>query len=165
MNKSLKDIFSSLHKEYYNMVLHLCTGFMKGDREQATDLAQEVFINTWNALEKFKGASSYKTWIYRITVNTCLQFIRQQKNKKTEQLDDISVVSLSLKTVPTEEDRYNHLYWAIGTLSEADRLLIMMVLEELEYTEIRSVLGISDGTLRVKIHRIKQRLKKIMNHE
>jgi RNA polymerase sigma-70 factor (ECF subfamily) len=59
---------------------------------------------------------------------------------------------------------YNQLYHAIGQLESTDRLIIMMVLDEMEYAEISSVMGISESTLRVKIHRIKQRLKNIMKH-
>ena len=72
----LKSLFESLHLQYYAMVLQMSLGYMKGDSELARDMAQEVFINIWNALAKFKGESSYKTWIYRITVNTCLLYIR-----------------------------------------------------------------------------------------
>ena len=59
------------------MVQQMCLGFVKGDYDKATDLSQEVFIKVWTHLETFKGESSYKTWVYRITVNTCLQLIRK----------------------------------------------------------------------------------------
>ncbi|MBL7770431.1 MAG: sigma-70 family RNA polymerase sigma factor [Flavipsychrobacter sp.] len=61
-------------------------------------------------------------------------------------------------------EQVNELYRAIGQLGEVDKLLIMMVLDELEYDQIASVMGISEATLRVKIHRIKQRIKNFMSH-
>lgn len=81
MNDKNRSLFESLHMQYNPMVQHMCMGFMKGDKELANDLTQEIFINIWNAIPGFKGASSYKTWIYRITVNTCLQHIRKEKIK------------------------------------------------------------------------------------
>ncbi len=133
-------------------------GFMKGDVDLANDLTQESFINAWRSLDKFKGASSYKTWIYRITVNTCLKYIRDNRQKHQVDID-------TQPQLPVEEDRSDtnqELYLAIGQLGELDRLIIMMVLDELEYEEIAKVIGINEGNLRVKIHRIKKQLKKIL---
>ena len=146
--------------QYNPMVRHMSMGFMKGDKELANDLTQEVVINIWNAIPGFKGVSSYKTWIYRITVNTCLQHIRKEKNKKRVAIEDIAQPADN----PGVPD-YKNLYQAIGQLSEIDRLIIMMVLEEVEYDEITRVVAIHANNLRVKIHRIKSRLKKILEHE
>ncbi|MBO9659318.1 MAG: sigma-70 family RNA polymerase sigma factor, partial [Chitinophagaceae bacterium] len=92
MSAQLSTQFDSLYGEYYEMVFQLCTGFLKGDREMAADLTQDVFINTWNAFASYRGEASYKTWIYRITVNTCLQYLRKQKNRKNvgeDHLEDL----------------------------------------------------------------------------
>ena len=142
------------------MVLQICLGYMKGDLAKAQDLSQEVFINTWNALSKFRGESSHKTWIYRITVNTCLMQIRKEKNQTQFSMNP----SDHEVSVDPHQDHHS-LYQAIGKLSDTDRVLIMLVLEELQYGEIAQILGISEGTLRVKIHRIKKRLKKLIEHE
>lgn len=154
-------LFESLHADYYTMVHQMCMGFMKGDLDLANDLTQESFINTWRSLEKFKGASTHKTWIYRITVNTCLKYIRDNKQKKQVSLEtQIDLPSAS--DSQTHEQPHQELYQAIGQLNELDRLIIMMVLDELEYEEIAKVVGFTEGNLRVKIHRIKKNLKKIL---
>lgn len=158
-----EELFATLHTDYHPMVNQMCLGFLKGDNDQAADLTQEIFINIWRALDKFRGASSYKTWIYRITVNTCLKYIRDQKTKQ-----HISITEQHAEPVhPTsqEDGAHNELYQAIGQLNKVDRLIIMMVLDELEYPEIAEVVGISEGNLRVKIHRIKKNLKDILSHE
>jgi len=72
MKKSRTKLFETIYHQHEPMVLQMCLGFVKGDNDIANDLLQEVFISVWKNLEKFKGASTYKTWIYRITVNTCL---------------------------------------------------------------------------------------------
>lgn len=158
-----QSIFKTLHNQYHSMVLTLCRGFMKGDRDLAHDLAQDVFINIWNALPQYRAEASYKTWIYRITVNTCLLQIRKDKNKK-----------IPLETVvhTSEADTTNHeneneiiLYRSIGHLDEVDRLIIMMVLEEVGYEEIARITGVTENNLRVKIHRIKTKLKTLIADE
>ncbi|HZY82898.1 MAG TPA: RNA polymerase sigma factor [Cyclobacteriaceae bacterium] len=152
-------VFEQLHTAYQPMVMQMCTGFVKGDRDIAADLSQEVFINVWNALPGFRSESSHKTWIYRITVNTCLQYIRKSKNKTRLPLEHAGTVT---ETPNTEEERASSLMRSIGQLENVDRLIIMMVLDELEYEEIARVMGISENNLRVKIHRIKLRLKTLM---
>lgn len=158
------ELFNTLHCDYHPMVLQMCLGFMKGDLDLAKDLAQVVFINTWQGLDKFKNASSYKTWIYRITVNTCLKYIRDKKDKHQVPLEDEHAY-LAEETTHSPGLQHQILYQAIGQLGEVDRLIMMMVLDELEYLEISNIIGISEGNLRVKIHRIKKNLKKILEHE
>ncbi|WP_425390446.1 RNA polymerase sigma factor [Ekhidna sp.] len=155
--------FQSIFDKYQSMVSQMCLGFVCGDQDIAKDLTQEVFISTWNAMERFEGRSSYKTWIYRITVNTCLQYHR--KNKR-QTLIDLSTVENDLEEESniSSVERQNELYVAINQLNEVDRLIIMMILEELEYEEIAEVIGISETNLRVKIHRIKKKLKKLMSN-
>lgn len=161
---SNRNLFEALHKDYNAMVLQICLGFMKGDIDLAKDLSQEIFVNIWQALNKFKGASSYKTWIYRITVNSCLKYLRDKKVKTQISIDekpDIHAIGFELQLEP----EFQSLYRAIGLLSEVDRLIMMMVLDELGYEEISTITGISEGNLRVKIHRIKKNLKKILENE
>lgn len=154
--------FEALHSQYQSMVLTLCRGFVRGDREQAHDLCQEVFINTWNALPGFRGEASEKTWIYRITINTCLMWAR--KEKKNAAVLDGELHGNRVAEVEENKEQIEKLYLAIGQLEELDRLIIMMVLDELEYEEISRIVGITENNVRVKVHRIKQRLKAIMNH-
>lgn len=160
-----KEIFDSLYHDYHPLVLQLCRGYMKGDIDLARDLAQEVFINTWSALQKFRNEAGYKTWIYRITVNTCLNYIRNSKNKQSVQINEDVYACSAEESPQASEKRHELLYHAIGQLKEVDRLIIMMVLDELEYEEISRIIGMSEGALRVRISRIKKNLKKIIENE
>lgn len=158
-----KNLFESLHKQYYAMVHQMCLGFVKGDYDIASDLSQEIFIIIWKKLDTFKEASTYKTWIYRITVNKCLEFIRKEKNKKTIPISNFEYeLKVENKEEKTEDEK--ELYFAIGQLKELDRLIIMMVLEGQESKDISEVIGINPINTRVKIHRIKKRLKTILNN-
>ena len=157
-------LFETLHKDYHAMVMQMCLGFMKGDPDLAKDLSQQVFINTWQALNKFNHTSSYKTWIYRITVNTCLKYIRDKKEKYQVSIDSEHIHLPDESGQPSDKVHLS-LYGAIGRLAEVDRLIIMMVLDELEYEDISAIIGISEGNLRVKIHRIKKNLKSLLENE
>jgi len=160
MSEQFRALIEDLHKQYYPMVFNIAMGFLKGDEELAKDLSQEVFINAWNALSGFRQESSYKTWLYRITVNSCLQYLRKEKNKLK-----LPIESIEDTVDDTSRKDFQPLYNAIGQLSEIDRLIIMMVLDEVDYDEIARVFGLNSVNLRVKIHRIKTRLKKIMENE
>jgi RNA polymerase sigma factor (sigma-70 family) len=162
MNQDDQALYEKLYLQYFGMVLTLSRGFMKGDTDTAYDLAQDVFVNVWNALPGYRAEASYKTWIYRITANTCLLQIRKDKNKIKVSLE--SAVPAETDTSESFEDE-NMLYRAIGQLEEVDRLTIMMVLEEVDYAEIAQILGITENNLRVKIHRIKSKLKLLIDDE
>ena len=159
MTNQVKSVFETIYREHRPMVYQMCMGFMKGDSDLANDLSQEIFVNVWNGLSRFKGESSYKTWIYRITVNTCLQQIRKTKNKQNISLNESYDVA---EPINNTEEKHLQLYKAIGQLPEVDRLIILMVLEEAEYDEIAKAMGINETNLRVKIHRIKKRLKELL---
>jgi RNA polymerase sigma factor (sigma-70 family) len=156
-------VFEKIYQQYFIMVLNLCRGYMKGDRDLAYDLAQDVFINVWNALPGYRAEASYKTWIYRITVNTCLLQIRKDKNKIKVPLETVAH-PVDIGTGQAQENE-KILYMAIGQLEEVDRLMIMMVLEEVDYNEIASIMGVTENNLRVKIHRIKTKLKTLIEDE
>ncbi len=157
--------FEPLYQTHYRMVMQLCMGFLKGDQDQAKDLTQEVFIQVWNKIDSFRQESSPKTWIYRITVNTCLNHLKKQKSQD-EKLNEILRDQETTEEIEfTETDPGKMLYEAMGKLSEVDRLVTGLLLEEVPQEEIAAILGISEGNLRVKIHRIKLRLKKLIHHE
>lgn len=164
MSKDKKSQFEFLYQTYREMVFHLCLGFVKGDSDLAHDLSQEVFINCWKALDAFRKDASYKTWIYRITVNTCLQHIRRDKNRSQVPWQEAHNQLPDKAELPPAQ-QYQALYHAIGQLNEVDRLIIMMVLEALDYEEIAHITGLSAGNLRVRIHRIKKSLKKQLDYE
>lgn len=158
-----QQLFEDIYKDSYPMVLQMCLGYMKGDMDLAKDLSQEVCINIWNSLDDFRGKSSYKTWIYRITVNTCLQYIRKEKKAKKVAIDQM-LHAIPQEPYEIDSTKSKSLYLAIGKLVEVDRLLIMMVLDGQDYDSISEIMGIQPTNVRVKIHRIKKRLKKILEH-
>lgn len=155
-----KDIFDKNNRKVY----HLCYGYT-GDSEAANDLMQETFIKVWQNLDRFRNQSQISTWIYRIAVNTCLSFLRVEKRKATDEIND-RIIETKAEEVSDKQEQVNQLYKCIAQLEENERIIITMVLDEIPYQEIAEISGISEGNLRVKIHRIKSKLTEIYNrHE
>lgn len=158
MNKEQE--FTRLYKEFSPGISKLCLGYT-GDASLAEDLLHEAFIAVWNNMAQFRGDASWSTWIYRIAVNTCLSHLRKHKEKTV----DIEIPALKhlQDESSNKEQEVQLLYKSISRLSQADRLIISLVLDDKPYEEIALITGITENNLRVKIHRIKKQLTEIYN--
>lgn len=156
-----RQLFQRLFEENSKRVYHLCYGYT-GDSDSANDLMQETFIKVWQNLDQFRNQSQFSTWIYRIAINTCLSYLRTAKRRATEELSD-NIVENYTEEPSEKQEQIALLYKSIAQLEENERIIITMVLDEVPYTEIAEVAGISEGNLRVKIHRIKHKLTEIYN--
>ena len=153
-----KQIFKANSKKIY----HLCYGYT-GDEDAANDLMQETFLKVWQNLEKFRNQALISTWIYRIAVNTCLTYLRTEKRQAKDELTPL-IADTQKEEVNEKNEHVALLYKCISKLEETERIIITMVLDELPYPEIAAISGITEGNLRVKIHRIKQKLTDLFNH-
>jgi RNA polymerase sigma factor (sigma-70 family) len=151
-------VFNSLYDAYWEKIVRLCLAYT-GNYEEARDLAQESFLKAWQHIEKFRNESPISTWIYRIAVNACLTHLRLSKRMSSAKLT--GAMQLQLSNDVGINDKIGILYKIISQLPELDRLLITLVLEEVPYTEIGEILNISQGNLRVRIHRVKQSLSQL----
>jgi RNA polymerase sigma-70 factor, ECF subfamily len=152
--------FETIYKDYSPAIFRVCMGYLN-DYEQAQDIAQETFINVWQNLPSFRNEAKISTWIFRIATNNCLKAISKIKRSTVTELP------YDLPEVKEEniEPRLNYLYKCISELEESDRIIISLVLESLPQAEIASIVGLTEGNLRVKIHRIKGRLtEKFKSH-
>ena len=164
MKNNKNTSFEAIYKQHHPMVLQMCLGFVKGDQAIANDLSQDIFISIWSNLDTFRGASTYKTWIYRITVNTCLQYVKKDSKEKRVPKLELENQTAIIDTEHTPNHEVSDLYKAIGQLKKIDRLIIMMVLDKQDYDSISEVIGINAINVRVKIHRIKKRLQTIIKN-
>lgn len=152
-----KEQFTDIYNHHYPKVFRLCKGYFNGDDALAEDAAQEIFIKVWQHLDSFRNESAISTWIYRISVNTCLLLLRKPafgKEVKATVLPELVAEEYTSNT----ELQLKKMYACIQQLDETGKMIILMVLESVEYSAIADVVGISEETLRVKIHRIKQKL-------
>lgn len=145
--------FEEVYKLYWQKIFRLCMGYVN-DFDLAQDLAQETFIIVWQQLPKFRNESGMGTWIFRIASNNCLRQIEKEKRMNKTGLP----VNLKIENHESIEPQIQLLYQFISELAETDRLIISLELEEVKQAEIANIIGISESNVRVKIHRIKEKL-------
>lgn len=126
------------------------------DAGWAQDLAQDTFVIVWQQLASFRQESSIGTWIFRIATNNCLRQLERQKRNVKQELP----LNLAEDKPVDIEPQIQLLYKFIGELPELDRIIISLELEEVKQAEIAQIVGVSESNVRVKIHRIKERLTK-----
>ncbi len=156
---TLESKFGTIYNANYPKVFRLCQGYTNGNEILSKDLAQETFIKVWQNLESFREASSLSTWIYRITVNTCLTELR--KKKTVPITGHLSHLELSNENSSEEKElQLNQLYQCIDKLKTENKSIILLELEGLPQKEIADIMGLSHETIRVRVHRIKNELTK-----
>lgn len=145
--------FEEIHKTYWPKVYRQCLGYMN-DPDVAKDIAQETFIKIWQHLPEFRNESSIGTWIFRIAVNTCLSQIRKDKKMPKAEFPQEILEEASINN----ESQVAFLYQCISDLPEIERIIISLELEDLKQKEIANIVGLSESNVRVRIHRIKEKL-------
>ena len=170
-----QDAFSQLVEANQNKIYTLAVR-MTGNPEDGADLAQEAFLRAWRTLPSFQEESSFSTWLYRLTSNLCIDFLRKEKRRKT------AVTTLSLDSdeddapppevpdhrfTPESELERKELRSAVdrglAQLSDEHRqVLVLRELEGLSYTEIAAHLELEEGTVKSRIARARLALRKIL---
>lgn len=146
-------VFEEIYELYWQRIFRLCMGYVNNP-DLAQDLAQETFIIVWQQLPKFRNESSIGTWIFRIASNNCLRQIEKEKKFAKADLP----INLEEKKQESMEPQIQMLYQFISELPETDRIIISLELEEVKQAEIAHIVGLSESNIRVKIHRIKEKL-------
>lgn len=163
--------FEELVVRYREQVYRLCLR-MSGNAEDAADLTQEAFVKVWKNLDSFQFDAAFSTWLYRLTSNCCLDFLRSRKRRptvsltmETEEEDEQTIELPDDRPTPEEaailkEEREN-LRLAMQTIDPEQRqILTLRVVNDLSYTDIAQVLGIREGTVKSRLSRARESLRK-----
>jgi len=145
--------FEEIYNTYYSKIFRVCMGYVN-DHDWAQDITQETFITVWQKLAQFRNESAIGTWIFRIASNNCLRQIERQKRMPKAEMP----FQLEDKQQPNVEGQVQLLYKYITELPEMDRIIISLELEDIKQAEIASIVGLSETNIRVKVHRIKEKL-------
>ena len=159
----MKDIelqFTKMVKEYRKTIYTVCYFYSK-DSEEVNDLYQEILINLWKGFEKFRGESSLKTWIWRVSLNTCNN--QERKKKSSVQTIPLSIDIDLYNDDDTQSKQIQMLYNRINRLDVFDRAIILLWLENMSYQDIADVVGISLSNVTTRLFRIKEQLKSMSN--
>ena len=160
--------YALLVNRYQNYVFTLCLRIVKG-REDAEEVAQDVFIKAYKYLADFRGAAKFTTWLYTIVNNTCISFLRKKKldihsldNEKVFEVADNQDSGMRANLVE-QKSRISMVNEAIGLLNPADAEVITLFYKaEQSLEETAQVLGIEVNAAKVRLHRARTRLKEKM---
>jgi RNA polymerase sigma-70 factor (ECF subfamily) len=156
------EYFERQIENHAKLILKVCRmyTFTSVDRE---DLYQEIVLQAWKAFPGFRGEARFSTWLYRIGINTAITGLQKKSRRmQTTSIDQFND-SVINRTSFEENDRWHDLQLAIEQLNDVEKAIVMLYLEEVSYDDMETILGINEATLRVKMNRIKQKLKKITN--
>ena len=159
----MKDIelqFTKMVKEYRKTIYTVCYFYSKNS-EEVNDLYQEILINLWKGFEKFRGESSLKTWIWRVSLNTCNN--QERKKKSSVQTIPLSIDIDLYNDDDVQSKQIQMLYDRINRLDVFDRAIILLWLENMNYQDIADVVGISLSNVTTRLFRIKEQLKSMSN--
>jgi RNA polymerase sigma factor (sigma-70 family) len=156
----MKDKFTDEILPHQALIHKICRMY-RDTLEDQEDLFQEIVYQLWKSYAKFQGKSKITTWMYRIGLNTAMATFRKPKVK----LDYSNIIPEQKPPQESQTDSWREdlLFVAIRKLDEDERALIALYLDDLSYTEIAEVIGISENNVGVRLNRIKSKLKIILN--
>lgn len=154
--------FANIVREHKSTIYTVCYMFSK-NQDEVDDLFQEVLLNLWRGIEHFKGESKLATWIYRISLNTCISADRKKKKHATETLSQQADIYAA--TDESETRQIQMLHKRVHRLRPFDRAIVLLWLEGLPYDEIGAITGISAKNVSVRLVRIREELKQMTDEE
>ena len=156
--KTTEKDFSRIVKQHKSTIYTVCYMFSK-DADEVNDLFQEVLINLWKGFTSFQGRSDLSTWIWRVSLNTCISCERKKR------LDTVPL-SMEINLFEDQDEdsqQIQLLHKRIHQLKPFDRAIVLLWLENLSYEEIGAIVGITAKNVGVRLYRIKEELKKMSN--
>lgn len=160
MNEDLEDRFMADLNQNIGIVHRVCNIYFIYDREEREDLFQEITYQAWKSFAGFKGQSKFSTWMYRIALNTAITHLRKSKRRPDlEKLSEKHEQVSEDNEQKVKDEQMNFLYAAINTLSDVNKAIIFLYLEDHSYEEIASITGLTKTNVSVRILRIKKLLE------
>ena len=163
MNPELEKKFIHELETNQNIIHKICKAYTNNESDH-NDLFQEISIQLWKAYDKFRGDSKFTTWMYRVALNTAISLYR--KSKRSIQTNELFPNSKELtyeEYDDTTERQLKDLYKAIYQLSDIEKALVLLYLDDKSFREIAECLGISEVNARVKMNRTKTKLKELLS--
>ncbi|MEM7550556.1 MAG: RNA polymerase sigma factor [Bacteroidota bacterium] len=157
--KEHEQIFERWLKKHKGLLFKVVRSyaFDSGDRD---DLFQEIAIQLWRSIPKFRNESAETTWIYRVALNTAITWIRKEKKNDLGKEDISDIAHILVSENHEIDERLEWIYRQINRFNEIDRSILLLMLDGFSYKEISNMLGIGESNVGVKINRLKKYLIK-----
>lgn len=149
--------FIQLIQQHSGIIHKVCSLYVEG-KENREDLFQEITLQAWKSYPRFQGNSLFSTWLYRVALNTAITYFKQQKRNPIQYAAD-EVPELSDVDSDNREEKFQIMHQAIAQLTDVDKALVLLYLEDFPYDEIAAMMGITANHVAVKINRIKSKLQ------
>lgn len=156
------DFYKASILPYAAIIIKICRAYTNS-QEDFEDYYQEVCLQIWRSRENFNEEAQWSTWVYRLSLNVCLTLLKKKKNTNQHFASDVLPEEAAVDSHAFADESLNQLYDAIKQLSEVDRGVILLYLEEKSYQEIADIIGTNPNNIGVRIKRIKERLKKLLD--
>ncbi len=146
------------------IIIKICRAYTD-TQEDFEDYYQEVCLQIWRTRTNYNGKAEWSTWIYRLSLNVCMTLLKKRRTKRKH----FSSAAVNAEVLSAKDDANKkeapiaQLYKAIRQLSEVDRAVILLYLEEQSYKDIAEIMGTNPNNIGVRIKRIKTRLKKLLD--
>ncbi|MCA9129024.1 MAG: RNA polymerase sigma factor [Planctomycetales bacterium] len=162
-----KAIFTQWLEEHSSSVLKVARAYTL-THDECQDLAQEILLQAWRSLPKFEGKSSSATWFYRVALHTAMNWRRNNQPRRTREKPLLEIHIPAVENVDSshqveQREMVERLYQAIHTLPKTEVALVLLYLDDLSYSEISSVLGISESNVGVKLNRVRKTLASLLD--
>ena len=165
MTTNAEQDFLLLIQQHQGIIRKVCHLYGRSDVDR-DDLYQEIVIQLWKAFGSFRGDSKISTWMYRSALNTAISNLRKQSRKVALSFPEfIPREEADTNEERIKEEKLKEMYAAISRLSEVEKAIVMLYLEDKSYEEMEEILGINNGNLRVKMNRIKDKLRTLTKAE
>ncbi len=156
-----KEVFVQKITEYEGLIHKVCHMYVRTETDRQ-DLFQEIVIQLWKAYSSFRNEAKFGTWLYRVSINTAITGLRKDKNiTQPYEPNSLPITIDDTYIYKQKEEQFAQLYIAIELLNDIEKAIVMLYLEDKSYLEMENILGINEGTLRVKMNRIKEKLRQI----
>ncbi len=158
MTREQETAFVQMIQQHQKLVYKVCSIYAAG-HEEREDLAQEIILQAWRAYPGFKGQSAIGTWLYRISLNTAINYVRKQKRSPQLTYPEKLLYHPEEQLSDVNREEYKLLQQMIAGLPPLDKALILLYMEDKSYNEIAEITGISPSNAGTKLNRIKEKLK------
>lgn len=152
--------FETLIREHELLIHKVCRIYIR-DPSEREDLFQEIVIQLWTSYSRFKGDAKFSTWLYRVAINTAITGMRKRRDFIDSYEPGLLPQPVDDSSAARQEEQLTQMNRAIEQLNQVEKAIVMLYMEDKSYEEMEEIMGISQGNLRVKMNRIKEKIRQL----